>query len=73
MPDVHDGFTWNVYLARSTTAAQVVQEVVDRFGLVKSLPVPAKAGGDVEYVLELSFDGGECTYIVSCQGIVKFV
>lgn len=61
VPDVHDGFAWTVYLARSTTAGEAVQEVVDRFGLVKSLPVPAKAGGDIEYVLEELRDGSKCS------------
>ena len=62
VPEIHDGFRWDVYLSRSSTVEDAANEIVDRFGLVRSLNVPGRGGGEIEYVLEENRDGGKMLY-----------
>lgn len=50
VPQIHDGFEWNLYISRGTTVETAVQLVMSEFGLAKSLPVVG--GGSFDYVLE---------------------
>jgi diaphanous 1 len=50
VPEIHDGFAWKTFFARSTTVREVINLVTDELGLTKALPVPG--GGTIEYVLE---------------------
>ena len=50
VPEVHDGFQWSVFIARSTTVADVLDAVSDELGLTKVLEGPG--GGNVDYIME---------------------
>lgn len=50
VPEIHDGFAWKTFVARSTTVREVIDAVSDELGLTKTLPVPG--GGPLEYVVE---------------------
>lgn len=50
VPEIHDGFQWKVFLARTTTVRDAVDLVVEQLGLMKALPIPG--GGALDYVLE---------------------
>ncbi|KZV75329.1 hypothetical protein PENSPDRAFT_624395 [Peniophora sp. CONT] len=50
VPEIHDGFTWRCFLARTVTVQDAILAVVDELGLTKTLPIPG--GGNLEYVLE---------------------
>lgn len=63
VPQIHDGFRWTVYLARSTTAEEVLAAIVDEFGLSKAMDGPG--GGNIDYVLEEVWQDGEA------EGMVK--
>lgn len=54
VPEIHDGFNWTVYYARSSTVDDVIHSVIEELGLAKSLPIPS--GGSIEYIIE---DGSE--------------
>lgn len=50
VPEIHDGFRWKVFIARTTTVREAIDLVVEQLGLMKVLPVPG--GGTLDYVLE---------------------
>lgn len=50
VPEIHDDFIWKVYVARTTTVQEVINQVVEELGLTKALPVPG--GGNLDYVIE---------------------
>ncbi|KAG1735399.1 armadillo-type protein [Suillus lakei] len=50
VPEIHDGFIWTVYYARSSIVEDVVRSVVGDLGLAKSLPIAG--GGNLEYIIE---------------------
>jgi hypothetical protein len=50
VPEIHDGFSWKSFIARSTTVREVIDSVSDELGLTKALPVPG--GGVLDYILE---------------------
>jgi diaphanous 1 len=54
VPEIHDGFIWTVYYARSSIVEDVIRSVVEDLGLAKSLPMAR--GGNIEYIIQ---DGGE--------------
>jgi diaphanous 1 len=56
VPEIHDGFTYSIFTARSTTVEDVIQTAVDELGLTKTLPVPG--GGNLDYVLEEFWSDG---------------
>lgn len=50
VPEIHDGFPWTVFLARSTTVEDVLDVVSDELGLTKVLEGPG--GCNVDYIME---------------------
>ncbi|KAG2105125.1 armadillo-type protein [Suillus discolor] len=50
VPEIHDGFTWTVYYARSSIVEDVIRFVVEDLGLTKSLPMAG--GGNLEYIIQ---------------------
>lgn len=50
VPEIHETFTWKVFFARTSTAKDVINTVVEELGLAKTLPIPG--AGTLEYVLE---------------------
>jgi len=50
VPEIYDGFEYKFYISRKTTAAEVVDSVIEELGLTKSLPIPG--AGNLEYVIE---------------------
>jgi diaphanous 1 len=57
VPEIHDGFNWTVYYARSSTVEDVVRSVIEELGLAKSSPIPG--GGSIEYVIEEDSEGAQ--------------
>ncbi|THH12248.1 hypothetical protein EW145_g96 [Phellinidium pouzarii] len=50
VPEIHDGFEWTIYLTRSMAVKDVINDVCEQLGLVRSLPV--LDGGTIEYAIE---------------------
>ena len=50
VPEIHEAFLWKVFFARTSTARDVIDAVVEELGLAKTLPIPGV--GTFEYVLE---------------------
>ncbi|KZT71430.1 FH2-domain-containing protein [Daedalea quercina L-15889] len=50
VPEIHDGFQWKIFIARTTTVREAVDLVIEQLGLMKALPVPGS--GALDYVLE---------------------
>jgi len=50
VPEIDDGFTMQLYLARSTTVEEVIESVAEEMGLTKVITGPG--GGIVDYTLE---------------------
>lgn len=50
VPEIHDGFIWTVYYARSSVVEDVIHSVVKDLGLAKSLPMAR--GGSLEYIIQ---------------------
>jgi len=50
VPEIHDGFTWKIFLARNTTAEEILDTVTDELGLTRVLEGPG--GGTIDYVIE---------------------
>lgn len=50
MPEIHDGFQWTTFIARTSTVCIAIQQITEELGLAKSLPVPG--GGQLEYIIE---------------------
>ena len=65
VPEIHDGFNWVVYYARSSTVEDVIRRVIEELGLAKSLPVPG--GGRIEYVIEDGNKGAQCMCLLSAK------
>jgi diaphanous 1 len=57
VPEIHDGFRWTIFLARSTTTDDVIAAVSDELGLAKVLSGPG--GGNVDYVLDEVWQEGD--------------
>lgn len=57
MPEIHDGFNWTVYYARSLTVDDIVRSVIEELGLAKSLPI--SGGGSIEYIIEEGSEGAQ--------------
>lgn len=56
VPEIHETFTWKVFLARTSTAKDVIDTVVEELGLANTLPVPG--AGTLEYVVEEVWEDG---------------
>lgn len=54
---VHDGFTWSIFIARSTNVEAAVELIVKALGLTKNLPVVG--AGNLEYILEEVWTDGD--------------
>ncbi|KAH8830279.1 armadillo-type protein [Flagelloscypha sp. PMI_526] len=52
VPEIHDGFSYKVFVARNTTVGDVLNQVVIELGLRTSLPM--LGASNLEYVLELN-------------------
>ncbi|OJA15980.1 hypothetical protein AZE42_09795, partial [Rhizopogon vesiculosus] len=63
VPEIHDGFNWTVYYARSSTVEDIVRSVSEELGLAKSSPMPG--GGSIEYIVEEGSEGAEASRILS--------
>jgi hypothetical protein len=50
VPEIHDEFTYKVFIAKSSTVDDVISLVSTELGLTNALPVPG--GGNLEYVIE---------------------
>jgi hypothetical protein len=50
VPQIHDGFEWNVFMSRDTTVEAVVDLIVNDLSLSRNLPVLGST--NFEYVLE---------------------
>lgn len=57
VPEIHENFTWKVFLARASTTRDVINTVVEELGLAKTLPIPG--AGTLEYALEEVFEDGK--------------
>lgn len=58
VPEIHDGFEMDVYVARDTTVEIVVDAVISELGLSRSLPLVG-SGGNFEYTLEEVWKDGD--------------
>lgn len=58
VPEIHDGFEHKLFIGRTSTVRNVIDQLTEEFGLTKSLPIPG--GGALEYVIEeVWVDGDE--------------
>lgn len=64
VPEIHDGFEYRVFVGRTSTIQNVIDQVSEELGLTKSLPVPG--GGALEYVLEevWSYEESESMFLL---------
>jgi diaphanous 1 len=57
VPEIHDGYTYTIYISRTTTVQDTINIATEELGLTKSLPIPG--GGNLDYVLEEAWIDGE--------------
>ncbi|KAF9232167.1 hypothetical protein BU15DRAFT_55302 [Melanogaster broomeanus] len=63
VPEIHDGFRWTVFFGKDSTVGDVINNVMEELGLVRSLP-GSRGGETVEYALEQS-TGNQGTHCFS--------
>jgi diaphanous 1 len=56
VPEIIDGFSWSVFLARSTTVEDALDVIREELGLTKVLDGPG--GGIVDYIMEEVWEEG---------------
>jgi hypothetical protein len=65
VPEIHDGYEWKFFIARTTTIDDVIKTITEELGLTKTLPIPG--GGALEYVLEEVWLDGIAQSTMACM------
>ncbi|KAI6166225.1 armadillo-type protein [Pisolithus thermaeus] len=72
IPEIYDGFKWTVFIGTTTTVEDVINVIVEEFGLIRRMP-GSKRGEKINYVLEQSFESSIATPLASSARIIEIL